>query len=252
MTTKVMMTVSVALGFILTSCEVKQEQAAKLQHQVDSLVAIVEHTQEIEATLQESGALLDSIDVNRNRLRTQLWEGTTHDAFKSRIEELSQYVKRSEKKIHDLESTLKASKLSGASYSERIKNMKDELGKNSQELAALKEQVAQYKNENETLIKTVDLQQAELEDKLNQITARQEEIAQLETRISTVLAQSKLDAADAYYARAEALELAANRTNFQPKKKKAARQQALEMYQMAVLYGKDDAQTKVDELASKL
>jgi chromosome segregation ATPase len=252
MTTKRLMAMSVVLGFILTACDLKQEQATILQHRVDSLIAIVEHTQEIEATLQESGALLDSIDVNRNRLRTQLWEGTTHDAFKTRIEELGQYVKRSEKKIQDLESTLKASKLSGASYSERIRNMKDELEKNTQAIAALKEQVTQYKNENETLIKTVDLQQAELEDKLSQIAARQDEIAQLENRISTVLAQSKLDAADAYYARAEAMELAASRTNFQPRKKKAARQEALEMYQMAVLYGKEDAQAKVDELTSKL
>lgn len=252
MTTKVMVTMSVAVGVVLLSCDVKHQEAAKLQHQVDSLVAIVEHTQEIEATLQESGALLDSIDVNRNRLRTRLWEGTTHEDFKDRIEELSEYVKKSQKKISDLETSLKSAKLSGASYNERIKNMKDELEKNSIELATLKEQVTQYKGENETLIKTVNLQQAEIDDKLSQIAAKQEEVAQLETRVTTILAQSKQDAADMYFARAEALELAANRTNFQPRKRKATRQQALEMYQMAVLYGKDDAQTKVDELASKL
>ena len=71
--------------------------------------------------------------------------------------------------------------------------------------------------------------------------------------LRTFLGRStKLDAADAYYARAEALELAASRTNFQPRKKKITRAEALEMYRMAVLYGKEDAQTKVDELASKL
>jgi chromosome segregation ATPase len=253
MTTKVM-TMSAVLGLILSSCHVKQqEESAKLQHQVDSLVAIVEQTHEFETTLDESAALLDSIDVTRNRLRTQLWEGTSHDAFTSRVEELSQYVKKSESKIKDLESALKSSKLSGASYSERIKNMKDELEKNTKEIAALQEQVAQYKTENETLIKTVDLQQAELEDKLSQIASRQDEIAQLETRVNTILAQSKLDAADQYFARAEALELAAARTSFMAtKKRKTTRQQALEMYQMAVLYGKNDAQAKVDELASKL
>lgn len=235
MTTKGIVTLSIGVGFLLLSCDVKHRETVKLQHQVDSLVTIVEQTKEIESTLQESGALLDSIDANRNRLRTRLWEGTTHDDFTSRIEELNKYVKKSESKIQDLETALKASKLSGSSYSERIKNMKAELDKNMQEIASLKDQVAQYKNENETLIKTVNLQQAELDDKLSQIAAKHEEITQLETRIATVLAQSKLDAADAYYARAEALELAATRTNFQPRKKRATRQQALEMYQMAVL-----------------
>jgi chromosome segregation ATPase len=252
MTKKLMVIVSVGVGLLLTSCDVKQKEATMLQKQVDSLVAIVEQTRDIEATLQESGALLDSIDATRNRLRTQLWEGTTHEDFTDRIEELSAYVKKSENKIRELEGSLKSAKLSGASYSERIKNMKDELAKNTEEIAALKDQVNQYKGENETLIKTVNLQQAEIEDKLSQIATKQEEVAQLETRISTILAQSKLDAADAYFARAEALELAANRTNFQPRKKKTTRAEALEMYRMAVLYGKGDAQAKVDELASKL
>ena len=253
MTARAVLTLSVAVGLILTSCNEKQQEAEKLQHKVDSLVAIVEQTEELKTTLDESTALLDSIDIKRNRLRAQLWEGTTHDDFTSRIQELNQYVKRSEDKIKNLETALKSSKLSGASYSERIKNMRDELEKNVKEITALQEQVAQYKTENETLIKTVDLQQAELEDKLSQIAAKQDEIAQLETRINTILAQSKQDAADQYFARAEALELAAARTSFMAaKKRKITRQHALEMYQLAVLYGKQDAQTKVNELASKL
>jgi chromosome segregation ATPase len=252
MRTKLLVLVSV-VSCLLVGCDLKKEENAKLQIRVDSLSALVENSQQMASAIEEADALLDSIDANRNVLRNNMREGTSLEDFTSRITELNSYVKRTESKIHDLESALKTSKQSGTSYNARIKELKESLEKSSTEIVALQDQVSKYKNENENLVKTVNLQQAEIEDKLSQISTKQAEVAQLETRVNEILAQARVDEAEAYYARAEALELAAARTSFLAyKKKKTTRQQALDMYRMAVLYGKDDAQAKVEELAKKL
>jgi chromosome segregation ATPase len=223
-----------------------------LQAQVDSLTSLLENNQMLAETLHEADILMDSIDVNRDLLRNQMREGTSLEDFTARMKDLNDYVKRSESKINDLEKALRSAKQTGPSYNARIKELKESLEKNQMEIAALQEQVTKYKGENETLITTVNLQQAEIEDKLIQIAVREEEVVKLEGRITEILEHAKRNEGDAYYARGEALELVAVRTNFAPKKKKVARQEALSMYKMAALYGKAEAQKKVDELAKKL
>jgi chromosome segregation ATPase len=230
-----------------------ESEKANLQGKIDSLVTVVENNEFLTETMDEANALLDSIDETRNILRTKMWEGTSYDDFTARIEELNMYVKRSENKIAELETALKAAKQSGSSYSARLKTLKDALDNSAKDIALLQEQVDKYRDENDNLVKTVNLQQAEIEDKLSQIAAKENEVADLQTRIDEILAQAKVDEADAYYTRGEAYELAADRTSFLAgRKKKAARQQALDMYQMALLYGKEEAQVKVDELQKKL
>jgi chromosome segregation ATPase len=240
-------------SLIMLACQERGTEKAVLQSKIDSLVTVAESNQFLAETMNEADALLDSIDESRNILRTKLWEGTSYDDFTSRIKELNSYVKRSESKINELESALRASKQSGSSYSARIKSLKEAVDNSAKELAMLQEQVTKYKDENDNLVKTVNLQQAEIEDKLNQIASKQGEVEQLEGRITEILSQARQDEADAYFAQGVAYELAADRTGFLAvKKKKAARQQALDMYQMAVLYGKHEAQEKVDELQKKL
>jgi chromosome segregation ATPase len=253
MTTKSVMLVFV-VALLFSSCDLKkhENEKASLQVKVDSLVALVQNNQEMEKILQEADVLMDSIDANRNVLRYRMREGTSFQDFTSRIGELNDYVKRSTAKINDLETALRTSKQSGSSYSARVNDLKKSLEKGNQDIAALQEQVTKYKNDNDNLVKTVNLQQAEIEDKLTQISTRQEEVAKLEVRINEILTRARQNEADAYFARAEALELAAVRTNFAPKKKKITRQEALDMYRMAVLYGKNEAQVKVNELAKKL
>ena len=238
---------------MMLGCKQFDTEKAQLENKVDSLVTVVENNEFLARTMDEANALLDSIDETRNILRTKMWEGTSYDDFTSRIEELNMYVKRSENKIAELETALRAAKSSGSSYSARIKALKDAVDNSTKEIAALQEQVSKYRDENDNLIKTVNLQQAEIEDKLQQIVAKESEAAELQSRIDEILAQSRIDEAEAYYSRGEAFELAADRTSFLAgRKKKAARQQALDMYQMAVLYGKHEAQEKVDELQKKL
>jgi chromosome segregation ATPase len=252
MRAKSFLVLSVA-SIVMLACNQMESEKANLQGKIDSLVTVVENNEFLTETMDEANALLDSIDETRNILRTKMWEGTSYDDFTARIEELNMYVKRSENKIAELETALKAAKQSGSSYSARLKTLKDALDNSAKDIALLQEQVDKYRDENDNLVKTVNLQQAEIEDKLSQIAAKENEVADLQTRIDEILAQAKVDEADAYYTRGEAYELAADRTSFLAgRKKKAARQQALDMYQMALLYGKEEAQVKVDELQKKL
>lgn len=252
MRTKSFFVLSVA-SVVMLACNQMESEKTKLQSKVDSLQSVVENNEFLTSTMEEATALLDSIDETRNVLRTKMWEGTSYDDFTARIEELNMYVKRSENKIAELETALKAAKQSGSSYSARLKSLKDALDNSAKDIASLQEQVSKYRDENDNLVKTVNLQQAEIEDKLNQIAAKESEVSELQGRIDEILAQAKVDEAEAYYTRGEAYELAADRTSFlASKKKKAARQQALDMYQMAVLYGKTEAQEKVDYLQKKL
>lgn len=243
--------VSVA-SILMLACHDRTAEKASLQNKIDSLAMLVKTNETLTETFNEAQVLLDSMDNIRSVLRNKMWEGTSYDDFTFRMKELNSYVKRSEAKVKDLETALKAAKMSGSSYSARIKTLKDELEHSTSEIASLQEQVAKYRDENSTLVKTVNLQQAEIEDKLNMITVKESEVTQLEGRINEILQQAKQDEAEAYYARGEVYEQLAMRTNFAPKKRRAARQSALDMYQMAVLYGKPEAQSKVDALQKKV
>ena len=64
--------------------------------------------------------------------------------------------------------------------------------------------------------------------------------------------ESKNFQAESYFKQAQALEEAADRTQFAPRKKKRTQQEALELYRKALELGKDEAQAKVQELEKDL
>jgi hypothetical protein len=66
------------------------------------------------------------------------------------------------------------------------------------------------------------------------------------------MVQSKLSEADSYYARAEAVEEAANRTKLAPRKKKETLKEAIELYKKAQSLGNTKAQAKIDELTKRV
>ncbi|HYC87376.1 MAG TPA: hypothetical protein VEB86_19220, partial [Chryseosolibacter sp.] len=113
-------------------------------------------------------------------------------------------------------------------------------------------QVEKYRNENENLINTVGLQEAEIADKQAQIEAKQQELALIEARVQELMIQSKMSEADAYFTRAQAVEEAANRTRLAPKKKKETLKEAVELYKKALSLGKAEAQAKITELEKRL
>lgn len=239
------------VGF-LASCDFGMKKQAALQKEVDSLKTELIINQQVANTLEEVGILLDSIDRNRNILRTDMIEGTSYDQYLSRMAELNDYVKDTEAKIRSLEESAKSSKSASRSYAASIKKLKAELETRNNELAVLQEQVERYRNENENLIQTVALQKAEIEDKITKLDSSVNQIGQLNGQIETLLTQSKIDQGEAYYLRALALETAADRTKFAPRKKKETRTEALELYKLAASFGKEEAQSRIVELESKI
>lgn len=195
---------------------------------------------------------MDSIDANRQLLRVNMVEGTTYDNYTSRMKDINNYVKDTQNKIEDLEKALKKSKSSANVYAATIKKLKSDLQAKNDEINKLQELVATLGNENKNLITTIDLQEAELNDKTAMIEEKKQELALLEEKIQQVQLQSKVSEADSYFARAQAVEEAGNRTKLAPRKKKETFKEAIELYKKALSLGKTDAQAKIDELEKRV
>ncbi len=235
----------------LYGCDFRNTERARLQIQVDSLKMEIESNHKTTETLQEIGTLMDSIDASRSLLKTKMVEGTTFSDYTVRMQDISRYVKEAVNKIASLEKKISTIKNSTSSYTGTIKKLKHDLETRNQELAVLQEQVDKYRNQNDNLVQTVSLQKAEITDKLSQLEVKQQEIIKLETQVKDLLVEAKMDEGESYFARARAVEETAKRTKFAPRKKRETRKEALELYKMAVFYGKEEAKEKVSELEKK-
>jgi chromosome segregation ATPase len=203
-------------------------------------------------TLNEVGTLMDSIDASRQLLRVNMVEGTTYDDYTSRMKDINGYVKDTQAKIDELEKSLKKSKANAGAYSKTIRSLKEQLQAKTNEIADLQAQVDKYRNENQNLVSTIGIQEAEIADKNTQLEAKQQELALIEARIQELMIQSKMTEADAYYARAQAVEEAANRTKLAPRKKKETLKEAVELYKKALSLGKNEAEAKISELEQRV
>jgi chromosome segregation ATPase len=241
---------AIPMVVFLASCDSKEKDT--LRTQVDSLRRELETSQEMAQTLNEVGTLMDSIDASRQLLRVNMVEGTTYDDYSSRMKDLNSYIKESQGKIASLEKSLKSSKANNNAFASTIKQLKADLEKRTQDIAILQEQVEKYRSENENLINTVGLQEAEIADKQSQIDAKAQELALIEARVQEIMIQSKISEADAYFTRAQAVEEAANRTKLAPRKKKETLKEAVELYKKALSLGKSEAQAKITELEKRL
>jgi chromosome segregation ATPase len=237
------------IAALLFSCDNKEKET--LRTQVDSLKVELA-SQRMAQTLTEVGVLMDSIDASRQLLKVNMVEGTTYDDYKSRMKDINGYVRDTQKKINDLEKSVSTSKANASAFAKTIQKLKADLENKTQEITTLQEQVDKYRNENQNLITTVSMQEAELVDKTAEIESKGQELALIEARIQELMIQSKMSEADAYFARAQAVEEAANRTKLAPKKKKETLREAMELYKKSLSMGKAEAQAKIDELEKKI
>jgi chromosome segregation ATPase len=238
------------IAVVMFACGSKEKE--DLRSQVDSLKRELQTSQEMAETLTEVGTLMDSIDASRQLLRVNMVEGTSYDDYQSRMKDLNSYVQETQQKIDGLERSLKQSRTNSALYVKTINKLKQDLESEKTEIAMLQEQVDKYRSENENLINTVGLQEAEIADKQSQIEAKSQELALIEARIQELMIQSKVSEADAWFARARAVEEAADRTKLAPRKKKETLKEAVELYKKALSLGKTEAQAKIDELQKRL
>lgn len=249
MTRKLILALSV-VG-LLASCGLKDENL-KLQAKIDSLNVELKTGQEMAATLEEVGVLLDSIDANRILLRSNMIEGTSLDNYSARLQSINDFIKVSSRRIEELESVLAQSKAGSTKYASMVKKLRNELEQSKAQMLALEESLINLKTENETLILSINEKEMVISEKENFIQVKEQEIANLETQFKNFSEQSKATEGDLYFAQASALEVAAQRTKLAPRKKKTTQQEALELYKKALLFGKQEAQDKIDKLEKKL
>ncbi len=238
------------IGSLFVGCNGTEN--ARLKSQLDSLQNELQVSQQMSQTLQEVGTLMDSIDANRQLLRVNVIEGTTYSNYTTRMKDLNNYVKETQGKISNLEKSLKKSKANANAFAATVKKLKADLEKKNTEIMELQQRVQDLGIQNENMKITIDLQEAELNDKQAQIDAKQQELSLIEARIQELMIQSKVSEADSYFARAQAVEEAANRTKLAPRKKKDTLKEALELYKKAQSLGNDKAQAKIDELEKRI
>jgi chromosome segregation ATPase len=232
---------------MLWSCDKKEREA--LQSQNDSLRTELQASQQTAATLQEIGTLIDSIDASRQLLRTDVVEGTSYTDYKTRLQGINSHIKETQAKIATLEKSLKSTK---GQYATTIKRLKADLELSTQQIAALQGEVDKMRGENQQLAMTVNQRDSAITQNLETIKMKEQDVANLEAKVEEVNAASKASQADLYFAQAQALETAAQRTKFAPKKKKETQREALELYKLSLSLGKQEAQAKIDELQEKL
>ncbi|MBB6459850.1 hypothetical protein [Flammeovirga kamogawensis] len=236
---------------LLTSCGMKEENE-QLKQTNEKLQEDLARAEAAAQTLDEVGALIDSIDVSRNLLYIDMEKGISGKTYEEKIRAIDAYMKESENRMEQMEASLAKSNAKNSAYANTIRKLRQQLDQKTQEIDDLKGQVEKFRSENKALIKTVDLQAKELSDKEIQIQKKKEELALLDNRIQELMVQAKKTEADAFFAQAEALEEAANRTKLAPKKKKATLGEALELYKKSFEAGRKDAYDKVQELSEKL
>lgn len=235
----------------LSSCDINNERE-KLRAKSDSLEAELIVTKRAVDALEEVGALMDSIDESRNAIRLDMKEGLQYDEYVDRMKSLNQYVRRSEERIKNLEADLKQSEGSKNNYANAVARLKKEVQQKSQKILELQQLVEAYKGENTELLSLVAIKESQLADAEINILQKKQELSLLESRIQELMIQSKMTEADAYYARASAVEEAANRTKLAPRKKRNTYEEALKLYKKSKELGREDAQAKIDELNEKV
>lgn len=239
-----------AAATMLASCNVKENK--ELKAKVDSLQVEIQEGEKTAQMLQEVGVMLDSIETNRLILREGVVEGTRYTDYTGRMQNLNAYIKETQGKLNELETSLKKSKSSSSSYSSMAAKLKTDLETSSQQLAALQQEVETMRGENQMLTRTVSKKDSLITSNTEVIKVREENIAALESKVEEINRMSITAQADLYFQQGQALELAASRTQFAPRKKKETKREALELYKRAFSLGKEDAKPRIDELEKDL
>lgn len=235
---------------VLAGCNTKE--IARLQVANDSLRNELASRYNVLASLKDVRGLLDSIDANRNSLRTNLSEGTSYQEFTTRLKDINEFVKMSEEKIELIQNALKNSKHEASAYLMLVDALKSEVQLRVDEIVTLEQGVTKYREENEGLLQEIKKKEDEVKDINIKISEKQQELFLLEARIEAMVNSFKVTEADAYYARARAVEEAAKRTKLAPQKKKDTYKEALELYKRALSLGKEEAKKNIADLAAKI
>lgn len=234
----------------MAGCNTKE--LARLQSENDSLRNELNSRYTVLASLKDVRGLLDSIDVSRNSLRAHLSEGTSFEEFSARLKDINVFVKMSEEKINLIQNALKTAKHEASAYLMLVDALKNEVQIRVDEIVKLEQEVTHYRDENQGLQEKIKLKENEVNEINVQISNKQQELLLLEARIEAMVKNFKMTEADAYYARARAVEEAAKRTKLAPGKKRDTYKEALELYKRSESLGKEEAKADIARLKKKV
>ncbi len=239
--------IAMALAATLFGCDTKEK--ASLQLKVDSLNNALVESKKTEIAMNEVGIILDSIDINRHVLRLKIIEGISYANYIDRLNEINTHIKDSQAKILALENKLKGSKAASAATIHRLKS---DIEMRSKDIVALQLDVINLREQNGNLMASLNQKDSTISSQKEMIKLKSGNVSALEGLVKAINDQNKIKVAGLYFAQAQALETAAKRTKFAPRKRKETNREALELYKLSYSLGNQDAQVKIQELEKKL
>lgn len=243
---KAQIILGVVAATLLGSCNVKENE--ELKARVVTLEEELKETQKSADQLQQVSVMLDSIEANRTLLSEGLIEGTNYTDYATRMKNLHAYIKDTQGKLSELETSLKKSKSNASAYSKMVAKLKTDLEASTTQVALLQAEVEKFRIENLAMAQTIVQKDSALQNNIEVIKVKESDIVALETKVKDISSQSTTTQADLLYAQGEALEVAAARTKLAPRKKKDTQREALELYKLSYSLGKQEAKAKIDEL----
>ena len=244
----VLISAIVALAILLVNCGTEEKN--RLLAKIDSLTTQIETSEQFAITLAEVGMLMDSIDANRQGLQLSMMEGVTLNNYTSRMEELNNYVKKTENRLSDLKSNTEG--LNSTYFTVIVNNLKEDIDRKNQELAMIQVIVSKYQTENKNLVKINEKQLFEIFNQGEQLSDKTEELAQIKANMQKLIKQSKLSDAEQFYASGQAVEKAAHKIKLAPRKKMETLKEALDFYEKSFSLGHQPAKAKIDQLKKLL
>jgi hypothetical protein len=238
---------AVGIAVALFSCDTKEK--TQLQGRVDSLSYALKESKKAEVVMDEVGVMLDSIDASRHALRTNIIEGISYADYISRLESINTNIKNSQAKIASLEKSLKSNKYTSSAT---IRRLKTDLDVRSKEIVALQMDVVNLREQNSKLAINIVHKDSLLSSRDEMIKMKNADVASLEGLVQDINDKNRIKVAGLYFAQAQALEVAAQRTKFAPRKKKETKREALELYKLSYSLGNTDALTRITALEKDL
>jgi chromosome segregation ATPase len=236
--------------FLLAGCN--HNELARLQIENDSLRNELESGQRLVRSLTDIGQWLDSIDATRSVMLRELKEGTSDTEFSNRLKDINRFVTKSEEKIRKIQNDLETSQNGSSAYLMLVDALKNEMQLRVHDILILNEQVSKYKDENESLHGRTETKEKEVDAISIQLSYKQQELSLLEAKIQSLVNGFKAAQADAFFARARALEEAAKRTKLAPHKRRQTYKEAIELYKKSLSLGREDARVDIGNLEKKI
>ncbi len=242
----VFVVVWISLPLLLFSCY--KDENKQLRSEVDSLKWVLESSQKVEFQLDEIDAILDSIDANRNMMRARVVEDPEYKGYANRLRDLGFHIRDTQLKIQELEEA--SSKVRGLLAA--VQNLQNEMALQAAQFAALKKKGLQHAEQMDSINSIVEHKDSLLHRNEEVIKIKNADIVAFEVLLRENEEKMRREMSELYYAQAEALEIAADRTNFAPKKKKETLKEAIELYRVSLSLGKTEAQEKIEVLEKKV